>query len=212
MRRKVQKFSSFGLIASMSLAGAVVVGPGAHAVAPTQAAGVSTASASASQQGTPADLPVMSIEETKAQAKAQGLDAEATQLAVDLQKMVNRYHQLPEDMKNLPVDDPRVQAELRRAVGNSPSGVVSAMGFTQAMDCAFAIADAASVALPGKNIWTLIKLAGGVITVADVVKDALQAGAEADMKKILRDRLGPEAARQFGKVLGIAGVIDSCSG
>lgn len=49
-------------------------------------------------------------------ATAEGLDPQATELAIDLQRVINRYHSLEPELKELPLDDPRIQLELELAI------------------------------------------------------------------------------------------------
>lgn len=174
---------------------------------------------------TPKDLPVRSLEDVEAEASSKGYAPAAVQTAVQLQAVINAYHELPENLQGKPTSDPEVRTALEKKlegqgipvspqnaeptpIRNGVRPVSAAAGFDpiSAVDCALAIADAVSIAVPGANAWKWIKAAGGVITVAEAVNEVLQGKAQDSLIKVL----GKEAGNQVKKVLGVQGVIDSC--
>lgn len=166
---------------------------------------VSTASAN---KVTPADLPVKSIPEVKAEAAASGLDQESTDFAVELQKVINAYHELPADLQGRPTSDPEVEAAINQQIRSAyPTGAAAAFNWTGAMDCGIAVADAASIVVPGANAWKWVKAAGGVISFADAIKEYLDSKREDALVRVL----GKEAGNQLNKVLGYKAVIENCT-
>lgn len=195
--------STQGVVATVVAASIMFTGFG-FAAAPANAAPSNSGSQSGSaEEVTPEDLPVRSIADVRAEASAKGLDDDATETAVELQKVVNAYHELPEDMKGRPTSDPEVEAALQRQMASSGTAF---RGPVDAMDCALAVADAASIAVPGANAWKWVKAAGGVITFADAIQEYLQSKSEDALVRAL----GKTAGNELKKVLGIQGVKDSC--
>ena len=130
----------------------------------------------ATPEATPDNLPAKSLDSIRVEARLRGLSQGETQLAVETQRIINEYKSLPDSEK----DAVKSEAELQRAIektavagertrGPSRSPVSTQNKATDAVDCVLAIADVASIAIPGGNVWKVIKLLGGVTDRKSVV-------------------------------------------
>ncbi|OFT54522.1 hypothetical protein HMPREF3152_08580 [Actinomyces sp. HMSC06A08] len=149
---------------------------------------------------------MQSIESIYAQAQARNLDAEATNYAIRTQQVINAYHALPEALRHRPLSDPAVQKELNHIIFAQTGNRWSLEGTSKAFDCLLAVADAASIAVPGAQYWKWIKAAGGVITVAEAINDYLKSKTEKAFIKVV----GKEFGKFLKKVLAVQHVKESC--
>lgn len=202
MLRRPTRLVSAGLVATMTFVGIGASPAFADDNSPTPEA----VQASSSEQGSPAGLPTRTIDDVRAEAQQEGLDADQTEMAVELQRIVNAYHELPEELQGKPISDPEVREEISKTQG-SERIQARAISFFAAVDCIYAIADAASTVVPGANVWKMVKVAGGVVTVAQVIVDYYKG----KLVNSLADELGEEAGRVFKELLAYQAVIDSCN-
>ena len=171
-------------------------------------------------------MPAKSLDSIRVEARLRGLSQGETQLAVETQRIINEYKSLPDSEK----DAVKSEAELQRAIektavagersrGPSRSPVSTQNKATDAVDCVLAIADVASIAIPGGNVWKVIKLLGGVTEFSAFIVQEIKSGAaskteDALFKKFSKEfgrSAGRKAAKAFSKALGAKAVIDSCS-
>lgn len=198
-----------------------------HAATPSQAAGGDSRSEQAAPEATPESLPAQSLDTIRAEAKRKGLTQGETQLAVETQRIINEYHSLPDSERDAAKSEADLQDAVEKAAevsersrnGSSRSAVTPQNKATDAVDCVLAIADVASIAVPGGNAWKIIKLLGGVTEFSAFIVQEIKSGAaskteDALFKKFSKEfgrKAGRKAAKAFSKALGAKAVVDSCS-
>lgn len=209
---------------SLPLAGIIAASFVMGAASPTYANAssgqiVSASSAVDSTSSNP--LPKRSIEDVKNSAKAQGLDADATEMAIELQKIINAYHELPEDLKGLPFEDPQVQEALLSKVAQSsttlgrfasPTALIDEIDPLKASKCALTVAGLfVKTAGPVGVAWNLITTFGDVVEFAQAVTGAIKEARNSTAITVVEREYGKAAATAFGRILGYPEVINNCS-
>lgn len=186
--------------------------PTAHATTHhPQPASVSTNETT--QQSTPANLPYRPLSEIRAEAQAKGLDADATELAIELQKVVNAYHNLPNHLKELPYDYPAVQDALLASI--SPSLARGATTPNIDIGAASACAKAVVTTLVKRGtaigvVWSAIEVIGGVTEFAQGMSEILNNRGQQNLQDLVTERWGKEMGFLLGRVIGYTAIVNAC--
>lgn len=201
------------LVATTSLALIAGTLPVTHATPSPPTSSTSISATETNAQGTPANLPYKSLADIRAEALSKGLDADATELAIELQKVVNAYHNLPSHLKEAPLDSPDVQTAL--LAGASPSlargAIASGIDFGKASACAKAVVSTlVKRGTPIGQFWTLVETIGGVVELAQGISQILQSTAEEDWVKRTTNKYGKEMGFLLGRILGYRDIVLSC--
>lgn len=203
------------LVTTTSLTLMAGILPATHATTTTSPSTTVTASSTpeTTPQATPASLPYRPLADIRAESLAKGLDAEATELAIELQKVINAYHNLPNHLKEAPLDSPDVQAALLATTSSSLArgAIASGVDIGKASACAKAVVSTlVKKGTPIGQFWTLVETIGGVVELAQGISQILQSTAEEDWVNRTTSKYGKEMGFLLGRILGYRDIVLSC--
>lgn len=163
---------------------------------------------------TPATLPVRDLAEVRAEANEQGLDSESTELAVELQRVINAYHSLPTYLKSLPLNSPEVQRALTLRT-SAPYNFSLSRSATIDIGAASACAKAVASTLIKRGtligqFWTLLEVVGGVVQFAQGMGEILKGATQENFERRVAARFGKEMGFLLGRVIGYTEIVLAC--
>lgn len=204
------------LVAATSLTLMAGTLPATHATTTTISPSTTVTASSAPKtttQATPANLPYRPLADIRAESLAKGLDAEATELAIELQKIVNAYHSLPDHLKDAPYDSPAVQDALLAATSPSLArgAIASGIDIGKASACAKAVVTTlVKKGTPIGQIWSFIETIGGVVEFAQGMSQIFVSGQQENAQRLVTNKWGPEMGYLLGKIFGYYEIVMSC--
>lgn len=211
------QFSRTALTVATSFFLLIGVSPAVHANTASISTQHSASVSSSASEAAPDTLPYKSLDEVKAEALSKGLDAESTELAVELQKIINAYYELPENLKALPYESPIVQRALpipSETVKhpNSLARLASpSINYGAAWGCAKAVASTLlKRGTPIGQFWTLIEVMGGVVEFAKGMESLIRGNAQEGFKDYITREIGPEMGFLVGRIFGYTDIVLSC--
>ncbi|MBM7051060.1 hypothetical protein [Rothia sp. ZJ1223] len=141
------------------------------------------------------------------------MDTETTELAIELQKVINAYHNLPEHLKEAPFDSPDVQNALLAATSPSLArgAIASGIDIGKASACAKAVVSTlVKHGTPIGQFWSLVETIGGGVELAQGISQILQSTAEEDWANRTTSKYGKEMGFLLGRILGYRDIVLSC--
>lgn len=200
----MRSLTALAAAAAVSLTAALPVATAAPAEAPLPADTETAAPA------VPGDaLAYRDVEDLHREARAAGLTDEQEAVAGQLQRIVNGYAGLPEEVRDLPLGSPEVTAAVERIVVSVRQ--TRELTFKKARWCATGFANALPEALPGANILTAIENAGGATELGRALVDALRATSADEARVILSETAGEQTGGALAETLEAESVAESCS-